>query len=1192
MSLCYRTDCRDFSASAGFSLKTFCSLAFLLSASSPSVFAQSPNPFTETIRSTPWLSPEDELKSFSVPDGFSVQLVAAEPQIKKPMNMAFDAKGRLWITETIEYPYPVAEDETGRDAIKILEDLDGDGSADKIITFATGLNIPIGILPVENGAIAFSIPYIYRFYDDNGDDVADRREILYGRLGYERDTHGMTSGFRLGRDGWIYACHGFNNNSTITGADGHPITMNSGNTYRFRPDGSRVEQNTWGQVNPFGLTWDDRGYLYSADCHTFPIYQLITGAYYPSFGKPHDGLGFGPTMMGHLHGSTAIAGVEFYEADAFPEEFHHNLFVGNVMTGRVNRDTLNYNGTSPSAQEEKDFLISQDPWFRPVDIQLAPDGSLYIADFYNRIIGHYEAPLDHPGRDRDSGRIWRIVYDSAHSKGNTTSVADWTTACVDSLVDGLKSENATIRKLAREQWIHRGSDADLEILKNALSDENQTSGSLRTEALWILFRRASLDDAQLQLALKSRSSRLREQAFRLMGEWNWDASWEADRAVEGLQDPDPFVRRATAEAISKQPHGELLQATLSQYLKESPSDTHLCHTFKIAIRNQLLTDAGAKCLVQTPWNDEQAAALSEICLGFDQPASAEFLLRQLATPGRLADQDLPAILRKIVRNAPRSSWDDIAEIAESRFAGNLEFQHELFQSIEQAIQQRGLSYTGGLKSWGRRLALDLLRSSVDGRAGWSFAPLEGQSGSTPNPWGLQTRNFQNDGQGPVLSSIVYGEKLTGRLISTTFSLPERLEFYLCGHNGYPETNPNPVNKALLRRASDGEVLRSAIPPRNDTGKRVVWEFDANSESVKPGEKVYLEVVDADTGDAYAWIAIGNFKAGPLQLPDLPPRVAEDRTILGARVSRELNLKGAVPHLSDLLRSGYTRDSEKVAAAQALIGIQKEAGLSVLESALNHANTSAALKIQLIQALQIIADSDPVRELLTRSIVSASGGYRRTIAETLASTPTGALQLLDLVKSGAAPALLLREASIVSRIQSHDDSELTNAISEITEALPDEDPALAELITQRLAHYQTQSGSWSADKGKAVFNANCAICHQIDGVGKLVGPQLDGVWGRGAERLAEDILAPNRNVDIAFRYSILTLVTGGTVNGMLAREEGASYVVIDATGATINVPKEDVLEVDTLPTSLMPPAFGETLSEQDLGDLMSYLLQER
>jgi putative membrane-bound dehydrogenase-like protein len=242
-----------------------------------------------------------------------------------------------------------------RDAIKILEDTDGDGRADKVTDFADALNIPTGVLPWHKpehkaGCIAFSIPNIWYFADTDGDDKADLREVLFGPLGYEKDTHGMCSSFRLGLDGWVYATHGFNNTSTLQSqartaarSEKKPsdsvsaspwLAIHSGNVFRFKPDGSRVEKYTSGQVNPFGLAWDRYGNLYSADCHSSPVYQLIRGAHYPSFGKPHDGLGFAPVMCQHTHGSTGICGIVYIDGGVWGPEWDDHILLGNCVTSR------------------------------------------------------------------------------------------------------------------------------------------------------------------------------------------------------------------------------------------------------------------------------------------------------------------------------------------------------------------------------------------------------------------------------------------------------------------------------------------------------------------------------------------------------------------------------------------------------------------------------------------------------------------------------------------------------------------------------------------------------------------------------------------------------------------------------------------------------------------------------------------
>lgn len=385
---------------------------------------------TSLVRESGPLAPEEERKQFQVPDGFEVQLFAAEPQIDKPVNLAFDDKGRLWVSSSHEYPYAAPRERwadpegsrvrDSRDAILILEDTDHDGRADKRTVFADGLNIPTGVLPYKTGCIAWSIPNIWFFDDTDGDGVCDRRKILFGPLGWEKDVHGNCSSFRLAPDGWVYATHGFSNTSHFKvrpenlqgakpGDPGTELSLNSGNVFRFKPDGSRVELFSAGQVNPFGLAWDAMGNLYSADCHSAPIYQLLPGAVYPSFGKPDDGLGFGPVMMHHTHSSTGICGITYLDRRSWGEAWHDRILIGNVVTSRINCDRVSFHGSTPVATEEADFLTSGDPWFRPVDLRLGPDRALYVADFYNKVIGHYEVPLEHPGRDRERGRIWRIV---------------------------------------------------------------------------------------------------------------------------------------------------------------------------------------------------------------------------------------------------------------------------------------------------------------------------------------------------------------------------------------------------------------------------------------------------------------------------------------------------------------------------------------------------------------------------------------------------------------------------------------------------------------------------------------------------------------------------------------------------------------------------------------------------------------
>ena len=435
--------------------------------------------YGEMVRGSGRLEPQAQRQGFHVPEGFEVRLFASEPQIAKPLNMAIDAKGRVWLTQTTAYPYPAAEGANPGDAIKLLEDADADGQADRVTTFADGLNIPIGVLPYGDGCVAFSIPNLLYLRDTDGDGDCDAREVILGPFDTSRDTHGMVNALRDGGDGWIYACHGFNNRSVVKGRDGHEVRLESGNTFRFRPDGSRVEQYTQGQVNPFGMTRDDHGYWFTADCHSKPITQLIRGGCYPSFGRPHDGLGFLPPTIDHLHGSTAISGIVYIPADSSIVPLRGQLLSGNVMTSRINRDLLTYRGATAVGVELPDFLTSDDSWFRPVDLQLDPAGNIYIADFYNKIIGHYEVPLDHPDRDRTSGRIWQVRYTGVQADAPATAAAD---------ADTRKSSREKISALSRlgEAAASRRDAWDAkarELVAASLDDPNPHIARAAAEAL-------------------------------------------------------------------------------------------------------------------------------------------------------------------------------------------------------------------------------------------------------------------------------------------------------------------------------------------------------------------------------------------------------------------------------------------------------------------------------------------------------------------------------------------------------------------------------------------------------------------------------------------------------------------------------------------------------------------------------------
>ena len=234
------------------------------------------------------------------------------------------------------------------------------------------------------------------------------------------------------------------------------------------------------------MAYDERGYLYSTDCHTSPLYQLIRGADYTQWGK-EEAMGFAPDMKPLEREATALCGIAYYADVKYPEEYQGNFYIGDAVASRVYRNSFTFKGSSPVGKLEEEFVLSEDPWFRPVDVKLGPDGALYIADFYNSIIGHYEVPLNHPKRDKIRGRIWRITY-----KGDRNEVKDLITASLAELLSALDHDNLVVRLAAANQLDDRIGKAAIDPLTNLIAKQD-VSARAYIHGLWVLHRLNALE---------------------------------------------------------------------------------------------------------------------------------------------------------------------------------------------------------------------------------------------------------------------------------------------------------------------------------------------------------------------------------------------------------------------------------------------------------------------------------------------------------------------------------------------------------------------------------------------------------------------------------------------------------------------------------------------------------------------------
>ncbi|MCC9608847.1 c-type cytochrome [Blastopirellula sp. JC732] len=1135
------------------------------------------DPFQSNVRPTDPLTAEEERATFTAPSGFRVELFAAEPQIAKPLNMAFDARGRLWVTETREYPYPAPLDKPARDAIKILEDTDGDGRADKITQFADGLNIPIGLYPFAGGCIVYSIPNIYLLQDLDGDDVADQRTVLYGPMGYERDTHGMNNSFRRGFDGWLYACHGFSNVTRVAGKDGHQIEMTSGNTYRMRLDGERVEHFTHGQVNPFGMTTDPQGNLFTADCHSKPIYQLLRGGFYPSFGRPDDGLGFVPPMMSHLHGSTAIAGVVRYDDNRFPAEYREDFFSGNVMTSRVNRNRAEYHGSTILAVACDDFVSTTDPWFRPVDVQLGPDGALYVADFYNKIIGHYEVPLEHPGRDRERGRIWRITYDGDGADRPHQKTPNLATADVATLINSLADVNLTTRLLATHEIVDRYGAAATEQLRAALKSASPTT---RAHAAWCLARIGDIRASDLQQLAGDPDKLVRIHAMRILSELP-NAAWNDETrtlAIAGTKDEDAFVARAAADALGMHPQLENVRPLIRLWQLTHHDDNHLVMTARIALREHFRDPATAPQLIAADFDKAETLMLAEIAIAARSPQGAEFLLTHWPTlrgEGELAKQ----ALENAAQYSSPESITKLGEVVTSDLPSDLATQLRVLLPLAQGAAARG-QLAAGLAAAANRLLGGMEAEIDENSAAWQYENIADPDAAPT--WNFEPRKDEAGQTHRMLSSLPGGEKRTSRLISPEFTLPAKLTFRVAGHNRFPNTPAQGENFVQLRLAN-GDVVAKVDAPRTDVATRVEWDL-----SDYAGEQGRLEVVDQDHGNAYAWIAIGDLPTETISLPQVSPAERFVAQAAFVQLAAALGEKGDQTATVRLLQ----RTAEPQLRRPLAIELTRRGDAAIYRPLAERLGTG--LWPQRIDDLVVEIACD-AKEADPQEVYRQSANYfdfagSRKLADELASTVVGARILTQLIDEGKLPTALLADAALREKLLLHADDALRKMVEKQSDAAGAADSARIEMLAQRIAQFKQTPGD--VTKGAAMFKKHCAACHQVAGEGAIVGPQLDGIGNRGAERVLEDVLLPNRNVDQAFRTSILRLVSGEVITGLVRNENDESLTIVDQRGNARTIAADDVEERRASRLSLMPENVADALSESEFYDLASFLSSQR
>jgi mono/diheme cytochrome c family protein/glucose/arabinose dehydrogenase len=489
----------------------------------------------------PYRYGEDVMSKFTMAPGFKVELFASEedfPELANPSQIAFDNKGRLWVAVMPTYPHYKPGDAKPNDKLIILEDTNGDNKADKLTVFVDELHIPAGFEFAPEGVYISQGTNLKLYTDTDGDDKADKMEVILSGFD-DHDTHHVISAFCADPSGAIYMGEGVFLHTNVETPYG-PVRATNGGFMRYNPQRKHLERTAQVPIpNPWGIAFDEWGQNFFAATSGPDVYWMMPGTVKSIYGISHPN---SANLIEEKHKVRPTSGLEFVHSRHFPDEIQGDMLINNTIgfLGMKVHQMID-DGTGYETKHRMDLITSTDPNFRPVDMEFAPDGSLYLADWHNVLIGHMQHNARDPLRDHVHGKIYRITYPS-RPLVRPAKVAG---ASIAELLDNLKLPEYRTRYRTRRELRERNPSNVLATMKAWTANLDKSDKNYQhhlLEGLWVSWGLNKIDEDLLNKLLKSPDYRVRAATVKVVRYNGHRIKNQTELLAKAANDPHGRVR--------------------------------------------------------------------------------------------------------------------------------------------------------------------------------------------------------------------------------------------------------------------------------------------------------------------------------------------------------------------------------------------------------------------------------------------------------------------------------------------------------------------------------------------------------------------------------------------------------------------------------------------------------------------------